>query len=213
MEDAREVIRAWLVEPLWEGDTAEARQPVVDCIMAQDGWRFARQRLDLLRSEGFTDPEARELLHGLLTMLYDHHSGPHLETCPKYPQGSRRPAQAGSANRKGIRGGICYTEGCEKTATGLSRWERDEPNKYRCSTCKGDITRLAPGYSDDAGMSLDEYRALVEDVLRLHKVRLCRKLCERCGSPFTLTNLPRLTAGANSFPCNAVICSNHYGVS
>jgi hypothetical protein len=82
MEDVENVIRGWLLSGAWYEDTTEAKQAVVDCIMAQDGWRFVRGRLEHLRREGFHDDFIRTVLRHLLTGLYERHYAPHLDTCP-----------------------------------------------------------------------------------------------------------------------------------
>jgi hypothetical protein len=79
-----EEIRAWLIDYAWLG-TPEEQVLEVDCIMAQKDWQVYDARADQYSSaQNEPGPEAfAEGIGFALSELYECHTGPHTETCPR----------------------------------------------------------------------------------------------------------------------------------
>jgi hypothetical protein len=80
-----EQVRAWLLDYAWAHPTPEAKAAEVDCIMAQDDWRWLEARADHYAGmhESGGGPEAFDAAHGFaLSALYECHTEPHQPTCP-----------------------------------------------------------------------------------------------------------------------------------
>ncbi len=85
-EDA---IRDWLIAYAWVHPEPEFKRAEVDCIMAQDGWRYLEDSADRYAgmSEAGGGPEAFDDAYGFaLSALYECHDKPHLTTCPHYKE-------------------------------------------------------------------------------------------------------------------------------
>jgi hypothetical protein len=76
-------IKAWLLAYAWMGDGKDAAR--VDCIMAQDGWKYIDVVADAFAGAQETGGGPEEFAAGnefALSALYECHDGPHLDTCP-----------------------------------------------------------------------------------------------------------------------------------
>ncbi len=78
-----ERVRRFLSGYAWLG-SPEDRAAAVDCIMAQDGWRYIAERADQYAGAQFEPgPEAYDRGEEFaLSALYECHDGPHQATCP-----------------------------------------------------------------------------------------------------------------------------------
>jgi hypothetical protein len=75
-------IRRWLVRYAWYGDET-TRAAEVDCIMAQDGWRYVDAKADQFATANGGGRDAfSEGMNYALSALYECHDGPHLPACP-----------------------------------------------------------------------------------------------------------------------------------
>lgn len=87
-------IREQLLDYAWLGTPDEQRREV-DCIMAQDGWKYLSARSEHLmaqRSGENSVEDDRALADGLaLSGLYECHDVPHLPTCPRWREGQPTP--------------------------------------------------------------------------------------------------------------------------
>lgn len=82
----RDAVRTWLLAYAWSETTQEAKEAVVDCIMAQDGWEFIDAVADKYSGAQW-EPGPAAFAEGqefALSALYECHSPPHLPTCPWY---------------------------------------------------------------------------------------------------------------------------------
>jgi hypothetical protein len=76
-------IRAWLLDYAWLGTPAEQASEV-ECILAQDDWRYLDARTEQFRGQAEGDEQAKEAEGFALSVLYECHDGPHLSTCPHH---------------------------------------------------------------------------------------------------------------------------------
>lgn len=77
-------VKAWLLDYAWLG-TAEEQAREVDCIMAQDDWRYldAQTERYLGQASGEEADAPSEAAAFAISALYECHDGPHLDTCPR----------------------------------------------------------------------------------------------------------------------------------
>lgn len=92
-EDA---IKAWLLNYAWLGD-ADYQRREVDCIMAQDDWRYIDARIEMYKGQASgeevnLDMEASGFA---LSGLYECHDEPHLPTCPHFKRTVVEPYEQG----------------------------------------------------------------------------------------------------------------------
>lgn len=76
-------VRDWLLNYAWFG-TPEEQSANVDCILAQDGWRYVDDVADQFAGAQ-EEPGPAAFTEGVqfaLSALYECHEGPHLPTCP-----------------------------------------------------------------------------------------------------------------------------------
>jgi hypothetical protein len=86
MITTQEVVRAWLLDYAWLETTPEAKAAVVDCIMAQDGWKFIDAVADQFAGAQW-EPGPKAFSEGIqyaLSALYECHGGPHQAACPNH---------------------------------------------------------------------------------------------------------------------------------
>lgn len=78
----KEEVAAWLTDYAWLGDGKDEAR--VECIMAQDGWKYIDAVADQFAGAQFEPgPEAMSAgTEFALSALYECHGGPHLATCP-----------------------------------------------------------------------------------------------------------------------------------
>lgn len=77
-------IRDWLTAYAWMG-TDDDKKRTVDCIMAQDDWKYidgvTERYASMAEDPG---PQASMDAHGFaLSALYECHDGPHADSCPE----------------------------------------------------------------------------------------------------------------------------------
>jgi hypothetical protein len=88
---AKAQVRAWLLDYAWMGPAGRDAR-IVDCILAQDGWKYIDAVAD--QFAGAQDqPGPAAFSDGVgfaLSALYECHDGPHQPTCP-YHQDSGDP--------------------------------------------------------------------------------------------------------------------------
>ena len=80
-------VRTWLLKYAWNEDSDDAKRRVVECIMAQDGWRFIDAIADKFAGAQ-EEPGPAAYNEGTvfaLSALYECHDAPHLATCPMAP--------------------------------------------------------------------------------------------------------------------------------
>lgn len=80
---AESAIREWLLGYAWAEDSQEAKEAVVDCIMAQGDWRYLDARADRYAGAQW-EPGPAAFSEGVqfeLSALYECHDGPHTEQC------------------------------------------------------------------------------------------------------------------------------------
>jgi hypothetical protein len=79
-------VRAWLIKYAWAEDSDDARERVVDCILAQDSWEYTDAVADRFAGAQWEPgPEAFDEGTGFaLSALYECHDEPHLATCPNH---------------------------------------------------------------------------------------------------------------------------------
>jgi hypothetical protein len=79
-----EMVREWLLEYAWLGTDAEKIREV-ECIMAQDHWKYVSARADQYAgAQESPGPEAFAWGTGFaLSELYECHDAPHLPSCPR----------------------------------------------------------------------------------------------------------------------------------
>lgn len=77
-------VRAWLLGYAWLGSQDE-KEREVNCIMAQDGWKCIDARADQYAgAQNEPGPAAKaEGSDYVLSELYECHTGPHLDSCPR----------------------------------------------------------------------------------------------------------------------------------
>jgi hypothetical protein len=82
-----EQVRTWLKEYAWVG-MVEEQAHTIDCIMAQDHWKYIDARADQYSgAQNEPGPEAfSEGVQYALSELYECHAEPHIETCPDYKE-------------------------------------------------------------------------------------------------------------------------------
>jgi hypothetical protein len=76
-----EHVRKRLLDLAWLG-TPEEQAAEVECILAQDGWKYLSARVEQVRGQSWDDEQAQQAEGHALSDLYECHAGPHLETCP-----------------------------------------------------------------------------------------------------------------------------------
>lgn len=76
-----EYVKERLLDYAWLG-TEEEQVAEVECILAQDGWRYLDARVEQVRAQAWDDEQAKEAEAHALSGLYECHAGPHLDTCP-----------------------------------------------------------------------------------------------------------------------------------
>ena len=77
-------VREWLMRYAWAEETPADKKAVVDCIMAQDGWRFIDAVADRYAGAQWEPGPAAysEGTQFALSALYECHAAPHLPGCP-----------------------------------------------------------------------------------------------------------------------------------
>jgi len=82
---SEEDIKNWLLGYAWLG-SVEEREREVECIMAQDDWKYIDARIERSLGQAW-DPGAEGVLDEAteyaLSSLYECHDAPHLPTCPR----------------------------------------------------------------------------------------------------------------------------------
>jgi hypothetical protein len=77
-------VEEWLLKYAWLG-TEEERAREVGCIMSQNGWQHVDARADQY-SGAQESPGPKSFAEGIefaLSELYECHTEPHLDTCPR----------------------------------------------------------------------------------------------------------------------------------
>lgn len=75
-------VRAWLLRYAWMGTSGEQAREV-ECIIAQDGWKYLDARIERTKGQAWDEEQATEAEGFELSALYECHDEPHLATCPR----------------------------------------------------------------------------------------------------------------------------------
>jgi len=81
----KEQVRTWLLQYAWMPDTSEQKAAEVECILAQDGWQYIDAVADQYAgAQNEPGPAAfDEGTQYALSALYECHSSPHTDKCPR----------------------------------------------------------------------------------------------------------------------------------
>jgi len=80
-----EAVREWLLGYAWCGDSEAENRASINCIMAQDGWRYLGAQADKFAGQHESGGGPEAFSDGMLfamSALYECHTAPHTSDCP-----------------------------------------------------------------------------------------------------------------------------------